>query len=164
GLPGGIVRYGAEASSQFLSAILMVAPYARIEVQVLLDGPQTSWPYVSMTMQLMDHFGVTPELIRDPKTSRPAKIIVPQGKYRPTTYAIEPDASNASYFLAAAALHPGSKVTIEGLGKRSLQGDVAFADVLHRMGADLVFGKDFITIKGSGRLEGIDVDLSPMPD
>src|SRR5207302_7117493 len=56
------------------------------------------------------------------------------------------------------------KVTIEGLGKASLQGDVAFADVLHRMGADLVFGKDFITITGTGRLEGIDVDLSSMPD
>src|SRR2546421_52115 len=57
GLPGGFVRYGSEVSSQYLSAILMVAPYARIEVQVTLDGPQTSWPYVAMTMQLMDHFG-----------------------------------------------------------------------------------------------------------
>jgi 3-phosphoshikimate 1-carboxyvinyltransferase len=164
GLPGGIVRYGAEVSSQFLSAVLMVAPYARNEVQVFLDGPQTSWPYVAMTMQLMDHFGVTPELVRDPKTSQPTRIIVPRHKYSPTTYAIEPDASNATYFLAAAVLHAGSKVTIEGLGKSSLQGDVGFADVLHRMGADLVFGKDFITITGSGRLEGIDIDLSSMPD
>ena len=164
GLPGGIVRYGAEVSSQFLSAVLMVAPYARIEVQVMLEGPQTSWPYVAMTMQLMDHFGVTPELIRDPRTSEPKKIIVPQGKYAPTTYAIEPDASNASYFLAAAALHAGSKVTIEGLGKGSLQGDVAFADVLHQMGADLVFGKDFITISGTKTLAGVDVDLAAMPD
>jgi 3-phosphoshikimate 1-carboxyvinyltransferase len=164
GLPGGIVRYGSEVSSQYLSAILMVAPYARIEVQVLLEGPQTSWPYVAMTMQLMDHFGVTPELMRDPKTHQPTKIIVPQGKYQPTTYAIEPDASNASYFLAAAALHAGSKVTIEGLGKSSLQGDVGFADVLHQMGADLMFGKDFISITGSGQLEGIDIDLSAMPD
>jgi 3-phosphoshikimate 1-carboxyvinyltransferase len=164
GLVGGIVRYGAEVSSQFLSAILMVAPYARIEVQVLLDGPQTSWPYVAMTMQLMDEFGVTVELVRDPKTSLPTKIIVPRGKYRATTYAIEPDASNASYFLAAAALHAGAKVTIEGLGKASLQGDVGFADVLHQMGADLIFGKDFITVTGTARLEGIDIDLSEMPD
>jgi 3-phosphoshikimate 1-carboxyvinyltransferase len=164
GLPGGFVRYGSEVSSQFLSAILMIAPYARIEVQVSLDSPQTSWPYVAMTMQLMDHFGITPELIRDPKTRAPQRIIVPLGKYKPTTYAIEPDASNASYFLAAAALHPGSKITIEGLGKGSLQGDVAFADVLHRMGADLVFGRDFITITGTEKLEGIEVDLSDMPD
>jgi 3-phosphoshikimate 1-carboxyvinyltransferase len=164
GLPGGFVRYGSETSSQYLSAVLMVAPYARIEVQVTLAGPQTSWPYVSMTMQLMDHFGVTPELIRDPKTRQPTTIIIPQGTYAPTAYAIEPDASNASYFLAAAAIHPGSKITIEGLGKASLQGDVGFADVLHKMGADLVFGKDFITMTGTEVLEGVDVDLSDMPD
>src|SRR5256885_11880385 len=151
-------------SSQFLSAILMIAPYARIEVQALLDGPQTSWPYVAMTMQLMDHFGVTPELIRDPKTHEPRQIIVPRHSYGATDYTIEPDASNASYFLAAAAISPGSKVTIEGLGKQSLQGDVGFADVLREMGADLVFGRDFITIIGTEMLHGIEVDLSAMPD
>ena len=78
--------------------------------------------------------------------------------------ATEPDASNASYFLAAAAIHPGSRVTIEGLGERSLQGDVGFADVLHRMGADLVFGGDFITIAGTKDFEGTVVDLYGMPD
>jgi 3-phosphoshikimate 1-carboxyvinyltransferase len=77
---------------------------------------------------------------------------------------VEPDASNASYFLAAAALHPGSKVTIKGLGKRSLQGDVAFADVLHRMGAGLIFGPDFMTVMGADRLEAIDIDMRDMPD
>ncbi|MEA2710386.1 MAG: 3-phosphoshikimate 1-carboxyvinyltransferase [Phycisphaerales bacterium] len=164
GMPGGHVRYGSEVSSQYLSAILMIAPYARNEVHVHLDGPQTSWPYVAMTMQLMDTFGVTPELIRDPKTAQPTRIIVPQGKYAPTTYDIEPDASNATYFLALAALHPGAKVTIEGLGRASLQGDVGFADVLHQMGADLVFGKDFLTIKGTETLEGIDINLADMPD
>lgn len=164
GLPGGIVRYGSEMSSQYLSAVLMVAPQAKHEVRVNLDGPQTSWPYVAMTMQLMDAFGVTPELIRDPKTGLPKQIIVPQMSYAATNYAIEPDASNATYFLAAAAISPGSKVTVEGLGKRSLQGDVGFADVLHRMGADLVFGRDFITVKGTETLEGTDVDLSGMPD
>ena len=117
-----------------------------------------------MTMQLMDHFGVTPELIRDPKTGEPKQIIVPRGTYQPTNYAIEPDASNATYFLAAAAVSAGSKVTIEGLGKQSLQGDVGFADVLHRMGASLIFGKDFLTIRGTDELEGIDVDLNAMPD
>ncbi|WP_428936729.1 3-phosphoshikimate 1-carboxyvinyltransferase [Fontivita pretiosa] len=164
GLPGGIVRYGSEASSQFLSALLMVCPYARNEVRIDLEPDQTSWPYVAMTMQLMDRFGVTPELIRDPKTARPKQIIVPRGRYAPTSYVVEPDASNATYFLAAAAINPGSKVTIEGLGKASLQGDVGFADVLHRMGADLIFGKDFITVRGPETLEGIDVDLSEMPD
>jgi 3-phosphoshikimate 1-carboxyvinyltransferase len=133
-------------------------------VRIDLEPNQTSWPYVAMTMQLMDHFGVTPELIRDPKTGRPRQIIVPRGRYAATKYVVEPDASNATYFLAAAAVNPGSKVTIDGLGKASLQGDVGFADVLHRMGADLIFGKDFITVRGSEKLEGIDVDLSEMPD
>jgi 3-phosphoshikimate 1-carboxyvinyltransferase len=164
GLPGGVMSYGSEVSSQYLSAVLQVAPYARHEVRIDLIGQQTSWPYVAMTMQLMDHFGSTPELVRDPDTHEPKQIIIPREPYRATTYAIEPDASNATYFLAAAAIHPGAKVTIEGLGKRSLQGDVGFADVLHQMGADLVFGKDFITITGTDELNGIDVDLLSMPD
>lgn len=164
GLPGGIMRYGAEVSSQYLSAILMVAPYARNEIRIDLEPNQTSWPYVAMTMQLMDHFHLTPELMRDPKTGQPKQIIVPKGHFKASDYLVEPDASAASYFLAAAAVNPGSKITIEGLGKRSLQGDVAFADVLHKMGADLIFGPDFITMKGTDTLEGIDVDLSNMPD
>jgi 3-phosphoshikimate 1-carboxyvinyltransferase len=164
GLPGGMLQYGSEMSSQYLSALLMVAPYARNEVRIDLAPRQTSWPYVAMTMQLMDLFGVTPELIRDPKSGEPKQIIVPRGVYRPTNYSVEPDASNATYFLAAAAVNPESKITIEGLGKSSLQGDVGFADLLHRMGAELVFGKDFITIKGPELLEGIEADLSGMPD
>jgi 3-phosphoshikimate 1-carboxyvinyltransferase len=165
GLVGGIARFGGSRSSQFLSAVLQAAPYARHEVHIDLEGRQTSWPYVAMTMRLMDEFGVTPELVLDPKTREPRQIIVPHGSpYRATDYAIEPDASNASYFLAAAAIHPGAKVTVEGLGRRSLQGDVGFADVLHRMGADLLFGPDFITVIGGRTLQGIDVDLSAMPD
>jgi 3-phosphoshikimate 1-carboxyvinyltransferase len=116
-----------------------------------------------MTMRLMDEFGLTPELIRTPQ-GEPKQIIIPRGGYAATNYSIEPDASNASYFLAAAAIHPGAKVTIEGLGKRSLQGDVGFADMLHQMGAGLVFGPDFITVTGPDKLEGIEADLSAMPD
>lgn len=164
GLPGGWVKFGRSQSSQFLSALCQVAPYARHEVRVHLEPNQTSWPYVAMTLRLMDEFGVTPHLVRDERTGEPTQVIIPQGVYHPTTYRVEPDASGASYFLAAAAIHPGSKITIDGLGKASLQGDVGFADVLHQMGADLVFGKDFITIGGTDRLEGIDVDLSTMPD
>jgi len=162
-LPGGFLRYGSEQSSQFLSAVLMAAPYARIEVRGELVGQQTSWHYVAMTMQLMDEFGHTPELLRDPQ-GNPRAIVVPQGSYAAVDYAIEPDASNATYFLAAAAVHQGAKVTVEGLGKRSLQGDVGFADVLHQMGAEMVFGPDFITLRGTGQLNGIDVDLLAMPD
>ena len=95
-LPGGIVRYPSTVSSQYLSALLQVSPYARNEIRIDLDPNQPSWPYAAMTMQLMDHFGVTPELIRDPKTGQPKQIVVPRGKYQPTDYAIEPDASNAT--------------------------------------------------------------------
>ncbi|HEX2971543.1 MAG TPA: 3-phosphoshikimate 1-carboxyvinyltransferase, partial [Tepidisphaeraceae bacterium] len=147
-----------------LSAVLQVCAYARHEVKIDLEGEQTSWPYVAMTMQLMDEFGVMSEVLLDKVTGEPRMIAVPQGKYVGTDYAVEPDASNASYFLAAAALHPGSKVTIQGLGKRSLQGDVGFADVLHQMGASLVFGRDFITVIGTETLEGVDIDLRNMPD
>jgi 3-phosphoshikimate 1-carboxyvinyltransferase len=163
-LPGGILRYPPAPSSQYLSAILMISPYARHEIRIDLDPNQTSWPYVAMTMRLMDHFSHTPELIRDPSTGQPQQIIIPQGIYKATDYTVEPDASNASYFLAAAALHPGSRITIANLGKDSLQGDVGFADVLHRMGADLIFGRDFITVVGTPRLEGIEIDLADMPD
>jgi 3-phosphoshikimate 1-carboxyvinyltransferase len=164
-LPGGWVRFGRSQSSQFLSAVLQVAPYAKHEVRVQLEPNQTSWPYVAMTMRLMDQFGVTPHVVRDERTSQPTHVVVENVHgYQPTDYQVEPDASGASYFLAAAAIHPGSKMTIEGLGKASLQGDVGFADVLHKMGADLVFGRDFITILGTKKLVGIDVDLSAMPD
>ena len=132
-------------------------------MRIDLEGKQTSWPYVAMTMRLMDEFGHTPHLIRDARAN-PVQIIVPQGKYQATNYAVEPDASNASYFLAAAAIHPGAKVTIEGLGRSSLQGDIAFADLLHAMGADLLFGNDFITVIGTSTLVGIEADMLAMPD
>ncbi|MCC6424980.1 MAG: 3-phosphoshikimate 1-carboxyvinyltransferase [Phycisphaerales bacterium] len=164
GLPGGNLRFGAAQSSQFLSALLQVSPYARHEIRVDLEPNQTSWPYVAMTMRLMDHFDLTPELIRDPQTGEPKQIIIPRGHYRGTAYAVEPDASSASYFLAAAALWPGATITIAGLGKNSLQGDVGFADVLKKMGAVMSMESDSITLTGPELLEGIDIDLRDMPD
>jgi 3-phosphoshikimate 1-carboxyvinyltransferase len=164
GLAGGIFRFGAAASSQYLSAILMIAPYCRNEVSVDLEPGQTSWPYVAMTMRIMDEFGITCELIKDPNTGNPHRIVVPQGAYAAREYQIEPDASNASYFLALAAIHPGSRVTLSGLGRRSLQGDIHFADVLKQMGADVIMAADSITITGTKTLEAIDTDLSAMPD
>lgn len=163
-LAGGITRFGAESSSQYLSALLMSAPYARIEVRVLLEPKQTSWPYVEMTMRQMDQFHLLTELERDPDTREPKVVTIPQGKYKATRYDIEPDASNASYFLALAAVHPGAKVQIDGLGTQSLQGDAAFDMVLKRMGAIVQKTKDSIVVEGTQDLDGIDVDMSPMPD
>ena len=164
GLAGGLGRYPATLSSQFFSAVLMVAPHARHEVKIDLDRPQTSWPYVEMTTRLMDEFGVTPELVRDPLTREPLRVIVPQDRYRPTDYAVEPDASAASYFLAAAAIRPGARVTVAGLGSDSLQGDVRFAGVLRKMGAAVEVRRDAMTVEGSDDLGGVDADLSDMPD
>ncbi len=164
GLAGGRLRFGAAQSSQYLSALLMAAPYARHEVRIELEPNQTSWPYVLMTMRLMTDFGLFVELERDKDTGEPRAIVVPRGKYQPTDYAIEPDASNASYFLAAAAIHPGSKMTITGLGRGSMQGDVGLAELLHRMGAELDLGDNSITVVGTEKLRGLDADLRAMPD
>lgn len=164
GLPGGLLSFGNAASSQYLSAVLMVAPFARHEVQVNL-GPQMSWPYVAMTMRLMDHFGHLPELERDPDTAEPKRIVIPNtGPYVATRYTIEPDASNASYLLAAAALHEGSQVTVQNLGTASLQGDTAIADHLRDMGAQVTTTKASITVRGPGKLRGVTLDLTPTPD
>jgi 3-phosphoshikimate 1-carboxyvinyltransferase len=163
-LPGGLAHFHTARSSQFLSAVLQVAPYARHEVRVNLLGPQTSWPYVAMTMRLMDEFGHTPEVIRDQNTGEPKQIIIPRGAYAATKYAVEPDASNASYFLGIAAIHPGAQMTIPGLGKHSLQGDVGFADVLGKMGAKVRIDKDMLVVTGPAKLQAIDIDLGAMPD
>ena len=164
GLSGGRMSYGTAKSSQFLSAVLMAGPYARDELVVDLTGPQTSWPYVAMTMRLMDAFGVTPLLLRDPLTAEPKEVTVPPGPYAATDYAVEPDASGAAYFWAAAALHPGSRVVTPGVGKHSLQGDVAFASILKRMGATVTVDAGAVTVTGTADLDGIDVDLSAQPD
>jgi 3-phosphoshikimate 1-carboxyvinyltransferase len=164
GMPGGLIRYPMAASSQYLSAVLMISPYARHEVRVNLEGEQTSWPYVWMTMRLMDQFGITPELARDPATGAPKEITVPGGRYSTDAYAVEPDASNAAYFLGVAALHPGCSVTVRGLGSNSLQGDVQFAQLLRQMGAELVMEKDSIKVTGTDHLNGIEVNLLDMPD
>jgi 3-phosphoshikimate 1-carboxyvinyltransferase len=164
GLAGGLIQFGGAQSSQYLSAVLQAAPYCRHEVSVDLVGEQTSWPYVAMTMRLMDEFGSTPHLIRDEVTGDPKRIIIPQDPYVATDYAIEPDASNAAYFLAAAAIHPGSRITIPNLGKHSLQGDVQFVEVLRRMGASTRIENDSVTLEGTDELFGIEADLSAMPD
>ena len=162
GLAGGSLTLPPTLSSQYISALLQIAPYCRDGLTIAFDGAVTSQPYVEMTLGLMGVFGVEAQVDEQFRQVR-----IAPGGYRATDYAIEPDASNASYFLAAGAIVPGSSCTVEGLGKRSLQGDVGFADVLHAMGAGLMFGDDFITIMAppaDERLRGIDIDLNHMPD
>ena len=127
GLPGGTAVIAGSISSQFLSGLLMAAPYATRPVELAVDGELVSKPYVQMTLAVMRAFGVSAE------TNRLERFLVPTGRYRGRRYAIEPDASAASYFFAAAAV-TGGEVAVEGLSESSLQGDVAFCDCLAQMG------------------------------
>jgi 3-phosphoshikimate 1-carboxyvinyltransferase len=168
GLAGGGCQFADAKSSQYISAVLMAAPYAKEPVTVSLVGPVTSEPYVVMTLRMMEQFGVG-VAVHDQCGQTAARVIqINGGTYRAPggTYAIEPDASNASYFLAAGAIVPGSSVTVAGLGKGSLLGDVAFAEVLGRMGARVDWRAEGVTVSApsNGILRGIELDMNHIPD
>jgi 3-phosphoshikimate 1-carboxyvinyltransferase len=157
GLPGGRAEVAGDISSQFLSALLMAAPCASGPVELSVRGELVSRPYVAMTVRVMEAFGVSVSSAWDP----PFRI--PAGQtYRATSYAIEPDASAASYFFAAAAV-AGGRVTVEGLSRASLQGDVAFCDCLRQMGCEVTEGENRLTVTGKP-LRGIDVDMNAISD
>lgn len=160
GLRGGSVRFDHPPSSQFLSGILMAAPRAAQDVLIEVEGALPSEPFVRMTLGIMDAFGAS--VVED----RMQKFIVPAGQtYEARPYDIEPDATAASYFFAAAAL-TGGRVTIDGLGAESIQGDWHFVDILEQMGCSVERGPRTTTVRGpaDGELRGIDVDLCNMPD
>ena len=159
GLAGGKVRIGGAVSSQYLSGLLMAAPAAAAPVAIEVAGELVSRPYVDMTLAVMGDFGV--EVAREGY----ARFEVPAPRaYRARRYAVEPDASSASYFLAAAAA-TGGRVTIEGLTRRGGQGDAQFAEVLRAMGCHVEWSDAGVTVGGpAGRLQGIHVDLGAMPD
>lgn len=152
GASGGRVDLPGDVSSQFLSGLLMAAPLFPDGVDVHLTSALVSVPYVAMTRSVMAAFGVTVDGNR-----------VPPARYRAVTYEIEPDASAASYFFAAAAI-TGGRVTVEGLGTDSLQGDLAFVDLLERMGARVERSATSTTVTGTGDLHGIDADLADLSD
>jgi 3-phosphoshikimate 1-carboxyvinyltransferase len=157
GLRGGAVTIRGDISSQYLSGLLMAAPYAKSQVNVQVDGTLVSQPYVHMTLALMNSFGVA---VAAPTLDQ---ISLPTGRYLGCDYVIEPDASAASYFWAAPAI-AGGRVTVEGLSKNSLQGDVAFVDVLARMGCRVEHTADSITVHAAERLRGVDVDMNAISD
>ncbi len=159
GLPGGTTRVRGGSSSQYLSALLMVAPYARGEVVVELVDGLVARPYIDMTLGVMAQFGIEVE-----REGYERFRIAGRRTYRAVPrYAVEPDASSAHYFLAAAALS-GGEVRVDGIGTASLQGDAHFADVLERMGARVERGADWIVVRGTGGLDGIDVDMGDISD
>jgi 3-phosphoshikimate 1-carboxyvinyltransferase len=161
GLEGGPLTLGPTLSSQFISALLQVAPRTARGITLTFDGPVTSLPYVQMTLSLMEHFGVEYQQRNHYEAVRVSRAV-----YRRRPVTIEPDASNASYFLAAAAAVPGSTCTVQGLGGSSVQGDAAFVDVLGRMGCH-VEQRDLSTTVSTTpghRLKAVDIDLNDMPD
>lgn len=158
GLPGGTVRIKGDTSSQFLSGLLMAAPFARNDVAIEVDGSLVSAPYVTMTVAMMRQFGLRVEQ----EGARRFHVPAPQQPRPLARYDIEPDASAASYFFAVAAITGGS-ITIAGLSAKSLQGDVRFVEVLQKMGCRLERSADSLTVRG-GPLAGIDVDMNDISD
>jgi len=162
GFNGGFITLKPTISSQFISALLIAAPLTERGITISFDGPITSLPYIKMTLKLMEHFGI--EHAWGGPSGR--SLRVSHGDYKAKAYAIEPDASSASYFLAAAAVVPGSTCTITNLGSESVQGDAEFCDILGLMGCNVTQRLTSTTVSAptEGRLKGIDIRMHRMPD
>lgn len=156
GLNGGTTHVPGNVSSQFLSALLMAAPYANAPLDIRIDGQLVSEPYIDMTMGVMAKFGVQ---VQTPENG--LYRIQPQ-PYKPNQYAIEPDASAASYFFALAAI-TGGEITVDGLSRWSLQGDIHFVEALEQMGCDIRYDQDSVTVRGKP-LKGIEIDMNAISD
>ena len=157
------IHVSGSVSSQYLSGLMMASPIGDRAVQIQVDGELVSRPYVEMTAEVMRSFGANLCIVdRKDDPDSPVAIEVEPDSYRATEYAIEPDASAASYFWAAAAISGGG-VTVEGLTPDALQGDVGFCDVLEKMGCRVDRADGEMTVHG-GPLRGIDVDMNAISD
>jgi 3-phosphoshikimate 1-carboxyvinyltransferase len=160
GLPGGAAQVAGDVSSQFLSGLLLAAPCAQGPVELIVAGELNSAPYVDLTLALLSDFGVAVE--RDGY----ARFCVRPQPYQPQpNYAVEGDASAASYFLAAPAILGGT-LRVANVTRRSRQGDVAFAEVLAGMGCEVTDGPGGLAVTGPARgaLRGLAVDMRHIPD
>ncbi|MBB1424921.1 MULTISPECIES: 3-phosphoshikimate 1-carboxyvinyltransferase [Shewanella] len=158
GLNGGDVEIAGDLSSQFLTALLMVAPLTKDSVNIKIKGELVSKPYIDITIALMKQFGV--EVINH--QYQRFEIKAGQHYVSPGKVLVEGDASSASYFLAAGAIK-GGEVKVTGVGRLSIQGDVKFADALAQMGADIEWGDDYIIARKS-TLTAIEMDMNHIPD
>lgn len=166
---GGVTRRGRSAtapttvalrgdvSSQFVTALMLIGPYLPGGLRIALTTPLVSRPYLDITVAVMEAFGVPFVEVRDDS------VAVPPGRYGATDYAVEPDASSASYPLAAAAVCGGT-VRVPGIGATSLQGDARFVAVLEQMGCAVGQGDGATEVRRSGPLRGVAVDMGPMSD
>ncbi|MFZ8201689.1 MULTISPECIES: 3-phosphoshikimate 1-carboxyvinyltransferase [Alteromonas] len=157
-LSGGEMSVDGSVSSQFLTALLMAAPLFSGDVTIRIKGELVSKPYIDITLDTMEKFGVTVENdnYQTFTVSGDAKYIAP-GKFM-----VEGDASSASYFLAAGAIKGGT-VRVTGIGQNSIQGDIRFADVLEAMGAKVVWNDEYVEITGAP-LKGVNMDMNHIPD
>jgi 3-phosphoshikimate 1-carboxyvinyltransferase len=158
GLRGGEIEIDSAKSSQFVSALLMISPFAKSPV-VLTTLNLMSDPYVTMTSTMMGDFGVRVHKMHQGRYSIPT----PQ-RYEAREYTVEPDFSTASYFFAAAAATAG-QVTIQSVDRlHSKQGDVAFISVLEKMGCEIIDDAQGLTVKGPAQLKGVSVDMRKFSD
>ncbi|MDE0468921.1 MAG: 3-phosphoshikimate 1-carboxyvinyltransferase [Candidatus Poribacteria bacterium] len=157
GLTGGKTRLDVSKSSQFLTALLLIAPCAKDDMEIEVVGAR-EMPYIDITRSVMAAFGVQ-VISEDYKFFR----IEGGQQYQPRVYNIEPDASNASYFFAAAAL-TGGRVTVQHLNLDSAQGDLQFVHILEQMGCRTTVSNIGITVTGPRQLKGIDVDMRTISD
>lgn len=163
------IEVGGAISSQYLSGLMMAAPVARAggshadSVRISVHGELVSRPYVDMTAAVIRSFGADVELATEQLEADQSLQVVVGGKpYRATDYNIEPDASAASYFWGAAAI-TGGQIRVDGLSRNALQGDVGFCDALAKMGCEVDYTDDSITVTGRP-LQGVDIDMNSISD
>lgn len=156
-IKGGKVKVDASESSQFISALLMIAPKLDSDLEIITTGEIASTPYINMAIAVMNHFGAEVE-------EQAGKYLIrADSAYSPSNYTIEGDASCASYFFALAAITQ-STICVNNLSPSSLQGDVKFADVLKQMGCKVSMGENYIEVTGPKELKGITADMRNMQD
>jgi len=158
GLYGGKTRIAGDVSSQFLSALLLVAPCAQSEIEITISTELNSRPYVDMTISIMKDFGV------EIKREGYERFTIYPASYSPIdNFPIESDASAASYFFAAPAICGGS-VRVQNISRNSVQGDIAFLDILGRIGCSITEGDNFIEVTSAAEIKGLDIDMRDVPD
>ena len=156
-LKGGKISINCETSSQYLSAILLIAPFAKQGLEITITKGPVSRPYIDMTVDVMENFGI--EIMREGYNY--FKVYKGQ-KYKAGSYYIEPDCSQSGYFWGAAAI-TGTCIKVKGITKDTHQGDIHFARLLEKMGCKVLHEKDGISVAG-GLLSAIEADMSDMPD
>jgi 3-phosphoshikimate 1-carboxyvinyltransferase len=169
--PEAMIELGKTASSQFISALLLCGPWLASGLTMTLNETITSRSYIEMTVGLLDRLGASVRLAEDLRVIRvgPCEHRADRGRIGidPFDYAVEPDASGATYFWAAAGLITGARCRVRGIGRDSLQGDADFPEILARMGITLLEHTDddgTFETRGPRSLTGVLADMSDMPD